>query len=299
MSSRLVGLVLEHYPHGGNELLLAIALADEADHGGGNVRAAVPEMARLSRQTEQNARRLLRKMEVSGWLECIERGGGRGKMSLYRISPDWVKLPLGFHFGQKTLPDKPEQKGNLMFGFNGPKGELNVPLSEGSPFLLKHFPPLSPQIDHQATGSAVPSASAVDQSENLKLARWMFDRVLKLHQLHREPNWKRWQRDIVVMVRKGHSLHDIASLFHWANADPFWQANIRSPSALWAQWDTLTIKRKQQAEQKTQVLHDSGAPKDPLCSRCRTMPFTVKRGRNGPCYCSACADAVELESVRA
>lgn len=286
MSARATGLVIEHYPHGGNELLLAIVLADEADHHGGNIRAAIPILARLSRQTEQNTRRLLRKMQADGWLQCVEPGGGRGKVALYRISEDWMRLPLGFVFGAKpelNVPlseaAKPEQKGNLMFGFK-------APLSEPTPFLSSITPPLPPQL---LDGSAVPSAIDAGEEKDLDLARWMLGLIRKLHPKHREPNWSRWQRDIRVMVKAGHSLRDIAELFKWANADAFWQTNILSPAKLWTQWDTLQVKRTADPNRKP-----AAAPIDPLCSHCRKRPWSMQHGKTGARVCGPCYDNVTV-----
>ncbi len=287
MSARLVGMVLEHYPGSGGELVLAICLADEAEHSGGNIRAAVPEMARLSRMHERNVRRLLNKMQRECWLELVEGSiGGRGKAAAYRINPDWVRLPVGFQFGQKPghNPDK-------LSGFTGSKPGQNVRVSAATPFLVSSF---TPPIPPQATGSAVPSDSG--EVEDRRLAAWMLDRLRPLNPKHSEPNWKRWCREIRLMrQRDGRSHREIAELFAWANADPFWQTNILSPGKLRSQWDQLEIKRK--AGQRKLAQQPDHATASPLCARCGERAWTIKHGTkaNDPGYCDPCAEAIEQE----
>lgn len=303
MSARLVGLVLEHYPAGGGELLLAIALADEADHNGGNIRATLPLLARLSRQSEQHVRKLMRKMEQAAWLVCAERSpGGRGKPSSYRIAQDWISLPVGWaapkpESNARVSAAKPETNPNLMRGFRGSKPESNARVSGVAPFLLNNSPPIPPQTEGNIAGSAVPSASDVALlAEDARMARWIFSKISELHPNHREPNWKRWEREIRLMRTVDQRTHrQIAELFAWANADRTrregstfcWATVILSPGKLRLQWDKLEIQRKAATPAKP-------AGPGPLCSRCNARPWTRRVDRTA--LCSACAEQVENEA---
>jgi hypothetical protein len=249
MSSRLVGHVLEHYPGSGGELVLAICLADEAAHSGGNIRAVVAEMARLSRQSEIHVRRLLRKMERAQWLQCVERSlGGKGKPSVYQINPEWVRLPVGFAFA------KPEHNPNILTGFDGPKPEHFDRVSDATPSLFKSYsPPIPPQNSKQPNGCAVPSDVEL---EDERLSRWMLGKIREIHAGHREPNWKRWSREVRLLRTRDRRTHrEIAELFAWANADRVprsgdfcWATVVLSPAKLRLQWDKLVIARMQQTE---------------------------------------------------
>lgn len=288
MSSRLVGHVLEYYPKDCSlgEFVLALTIADEAAHSGDNVRAAPSEMARLSRQSEKNVRRLLKKMESGGWLQCTVRSavGGRGITTRYQINPEWVQHPCMNKQGQNL---------DTMSMFPAPKPGHHVQVSDPAPFSLKALPPLPPKIEPSSpSGSAVPSATAAGVEEDQRLARWMFKLILELNPKHREPNWKRWCRDIRVMTGKGHTHHDVAALFKWANGDRVphpggdfcWATNILSPAKLWAQWDVLTIKRAADpASQATPTV-------DPLCSVCHARPWTLMQGKAGERTCGQCYD---------
>lgn len=294
MSARLTGLVIEHYPEGGSEFTLAIVLADESTHSGGILATPPSELARLSRQSEKNVRRLLAKMEASGWLQCIERSkGGFCRPSRYQINQEWVRLPIGFEFGQQhgqnvhVLPGNNLDKLSL---FQAQQPGQIVHVVPDAPFLLNHYPPISPQN----SGSAVPSATAMDDTD-LKLARWIHGLLLSLNPKQRPPPWKRWCRDIRVMTNAGHSHKDIALLFKYANDDRnprpgsefCWARVILSPGKLWRQWDQLTIQRAAESGSKTV------AADNPLCSRCHVKSWTRQQGKGGVKLCGACADALE------
>lgn len=56
---------------------------------------------------------------------------------------------------------------------------------------------------------------------------------------------------------------DIAVLFAWVNADPFWQANILSPGTLRRQWQRLELQRRRSGGGGVQALRQDG---DTRCS---------------------------------
>ena len=99
MSARLTGMVFDRYPAGGGERLLALALADCADHDGTNIYPSIETLAAMTHQSERAVQYQLRKMEDSGWLILVNAGrGGRTPMRngtaytrRYRINPEWIK----------------------------------------------------------------------------------------------------------------------------------------------------------------------------------------------------------------
>ncbi|MFC9424013.1 helix-turn-helix domain-containing protein, partial [Bacillus velezensis] len=71
MAARMTGMVFERYPGGGGELLLALALADNAHDDGTRIFPSVGTLAVKSRQSERSVQYQLRKMERIGWLEVV------------------------------------------------------------------------------------------------------------------------------------------------------------------------------------------------------------------------------------
>lgn len=291
MSARVMGLVFEHYKGTLAETFLALVLADEAEHSGENIRAVVADMARLSRQSVASVNRTLKKMQDTGWLQCVERStGGRGKPSVYRIDPQWISLPLGWQPGTPADPEtlsKPSHSERV----SAPKPYQGERVSDPSPLSLKTLPPIVPQSD----GSAVPSATgeSEDEKKDQALAGELFAMVQRLLPTHRPPNWKRWGRDVRVMVRAGKTHEQIRALFAWANADEFWARNILSPATLWRQWDKLEIRAR------AAVKPAAAKPPidDGLCEDCHHVPYTRRIGKAGHRVCSTCADKAERRAA--
>lgn len=243
MSVKVMSLVFEHYPGQGGERCLALALADCANDQGASIWPGIERMARYSRQSERSVQRQLRAMESAGWLECTKPSvGGKGRPNEYRINPAWIADPVNWRpNGDILSPLRGAEIPPETVTSATPNGDTAV--SPEQLQNLKTYPPLSPQLTSQ--GCAVPSdltGKTVDPIE--KTARWMLGKLRLLNPQHREPNWKRWHREIRLMVeRDGRTLHQVRDLFGWANADPFWQVNILSPGKLRKQWDALAIKR--------------------------------------------------------
>ena len=89
MSARVTGLVFAHYPRGGGELVLALALADEANDAGANIRPGLAALARKTRQSERSVSRQLAAIMKDGWLQVVDAAHGRGASAFveYRIDP--------------------------------------------------------------------------------------------------------------------------------------------------------------------------------------------------------------------
>lgn len=91
MSIKVMNLVWDHYPEGGSELLLILALADHADDAGDRVYPSVQTMARKTRMSERAVQYLLRRIQERGLLVLVEPGGGRNRTARYRINIDRIE----------------------------------------------------------------------------------------------------------------------------------------------------------------------------------------------------------------
>ena len=92
MSVKVMSAVFDRYPHGGGEMLLALALADHASDDGTRVFPSVKALSEKTRQSERIVQYQLRRMEDLGWLVLVGAGnGGRSMSREYRISLDWIK----------------------------------------------------------------------------------------------------------------------------------------------------------------------------------------------------------------
>jgi len=110
VSVKVMSLVWDHYPGGGGELLLALALADWASHDGTGIWASVPQMADKSRQSDRTVQYQLRRMRESGWLQITKDGGGR-QSTTYRIPIDLIP-PSVEGVVQNLHPSAPPERCN-------------------------------------------------------------------------------------------------------------------------------------------------------------------------------------------
>ena len=69
-----------------------------------------------------------------------------------------------------------------------------------------------------------------------------------------KPNLNKWADTIRLMrERDGLTHRQICEVFRWANHDPFWSANIRSPDKLRKQFETLVAQMNRPAKQSGQI----------------------------------------------
>ena len=96
-----------------------------------------------------------------------------------------------------------------------------------------------------ADGIYTPAGKSWGTADDLKAARWIFDKALTVNASLSEPNWVEWANTIRLMrMQDKRSHYEICELFKGANEDSFWQNNILSPTSLRKQWDKLTTKRQ-------------------------------------------------------
>ncbi|BBV76334.1 hypothetical protein STW0522RAO56_23880 [Raoultella planticola] len=106
-----------------------------------------------------------------------------------------------------------------------------------------------------ADGIYTPAGKSWGTADDLKAARWIFDKVTIVNASLSEPNWVEWANTIRLMrLQDNRSHYEICELFKWANEDEFWKTNILSPSSLRKKWDQLATKRLQiPAQPKTKA----------------------------------------------
>jgi hypothetical protein len=91
MSIKVMTMVFDRYPEGGNERLLALAMADHAKDDGTRIWPSVGELARKTMQSPRTVQRQIGNMVERGWLQLVRRATGRpGDTNEYRINPAWI-----------------------------------------------------------------------------------------------------------------------------------------------------------------------------------------------------------------
>lgn len=107
MSGLVTGIVLDRYPNGGGERLVAVALADNAHRDGTRIFPSVAEIADRTKLSRRTVQLHLARMVASGWLILTKKSTGRrGDTNEYRISPEWLAG------GECTPPAEPVLRTN-------------------------------------------------------------------------------------------------------------------------------------------------------------------------------------------
>jgi hypothetical protein len=166
MSARCTGAVFERYPTGGGEMLLALALADNAHDNGAHIFISVESMAVKSRQSVRSVQAHLRAMLASGWLQVVKPGGGAGHWTEYRINPLWIKGAEVAPFSPPPDPQSYPQKGAEVAGF-GPQKRVQNDVQKGADFgtayitrLTNTNTPLPPKGGERVDDPEVPDSLA-------------------------------------------------------------------------------------------------------------------------------------------
>ncbi len=83
--------------------------------------------------------------------------------------------------------------------------------------------------------------------QDIETARYMLKLIeTKFFTMTKQPDLEKWAEDIRKLREIDHHTgEEIAELFTWAHNDEFWSTNIRSPSKLRKQWDTLKVRMTQ------------------------------------------------------
>ena len=91
MSGYVVGLTLRRLPVDDHGLLLvALALADQADGAGNGVYPSVDLVAVETRLSRRAVQYKTSELEQLGFIVLVERGGGRKRPNRWRIDIDWL-----------------------------------------------------------------------------------------------------------------------------------------------------------------------------------------------------------------
>jgi hypothetical protein len=91
MSVKMMSLVFDRFPYAGNDLVLALALADHAHDDGTHIYPGHEALSKKSRISERTVIRLIQKFVAVGWLIKTSTGNSiRGVANTYKINPNWI-----------------------------------------------------------------------------------------------------------------------------------------------------------------------------------------------------------------
>ena len=116
-----------------------------------------------------------------------------------------------------------------------------------SKFLAKH-----PEAEiYSATGKHWGT------KDDLKVAQYIYQKVIEINPTYQEPNWTRWSNEIRLLKKRlNKRTREILEVFDWANHHEFWFKNILSPSSLSEKWTILTTQMLSDTKQTARANND-------------------------------------------
>ncbi|MFD9701303.1 helix-turn-helix domain-containing protein [Lentzea sp. NPDC059081] len=99
-------MVWDHAPVSGSDLLLMLAIADQANDQGTDAWPSIEKLARRTRMSERTVQRRIRCLEAQGLLK-VDTGGGR-RSNRYAI--DLASLTQGLHDADHRRPPPPTRR---------------------------------------------------------------------------------------------------------------------------------------------------------------------------------------------
>ena len=101
-----------------------------------------------------------------------------------------------------------------------------------------------------------------EESNEMKLSKYLFGYILKSDPKKKEPNYQKWSKafDLILRIDK-RELEEVKKIIRYCQADSFWQGNILSPTKLRDKYTQLLIqmnghKKTKQQEQEVEHRYD-------------------------------------------
>lgn len=225
---------------------LLVALAD-IHHAENN--SCYASEANLVEFTEQNWKTIKKGIEYLAEVGVITPEARTGQAPNYRLHIGKLPTKIGAtkagNAGNLCRGTPSKTGGGRTASKSGGSCEPGTPSKfSGNPLQIVPEPP--PKLEDKQVNGLNTYSNLFE--EDLRLARWMLDRVLVVAPKTRPPNLDKWANTIRLMrERDGREHQEIAALFRFANEHKFWGANVRSPEKLREQFAALDAQQRQAA----------------------------------------------------
>jgi hypothetical protein len=222
------------------QLLVLLAIADNANHEGDNAFPSIAELSRKSRLSQRGVRYALRGLEEAG---CIVTSAqtGPGGCNRYRVvmDPASIAAPPADIAGGQIL------QGGNMAQQGGQSATAGV--SQIAPVTV-----LEPTTNPKDSSS--PIAGAIDdpiREDVERVCQHLADRIVangsKRPQI--TETWRKQAR--LLMDKDGRTEEQVHNAIDWCQNDQFWRANVMSMPTLRSQYDRLRLAAQRDKKQST------------------------------------------------
>ena len=230
MSIKVMEWVWNHSSARDGQLLVLLAIADNANHEGNNAFPSIAELSRKSRLSQRGVRYALRGLEEAGCIITSPQSGPGG-CNRYRVvmDPASIAAPPADIAGGQILQD-----GNLLQQ-GGQSATAGV--SQIAPVTV-----LEPSTNPKNISS--PIADAIEdpvRDDVERVCQHLVDRIVANGS--RQPKiTKAWRTQARLLIDKdGRTESQVHTAIDWCQNDAFWKSNILSMPKLREKYDQLRL----------------------------------------------------------
>lgn len=188
MAIEVMTKVIDRFPLGGNEYVVALMLANHAHKDGTHIFPGVESLARDSKISVRTVQRILKYLTATGWLQKVGNANyGRGLATTYRINKDWIDgdhSTVDFNKkGDKLSPFCDEER------VTNPTEKGDTAVSQKGETAVSAQPSLTKYINRQTSSRACAREVENSEDQNLivKLSAWLAKRGVITTTAERDP----------------------------------------------------------------------------------------------------------------
>lgn len=240
MSIKVMEWVWNHSSARDGQLLVLLAIADNANHEGDNAFPSIAELSRKSRLSERGVRYALRGLEEAGCVITFAQAGPGG-CNRYRVvmDPASIAAPPADIAGGQIL-----QEGGNLLQQGGQSAAEGV--SQIAPVTVLE-PSTNPKDISSEIADALPDPIRDDVE---RVCKHLADRIVE-NGSRRPKITDKWRTSARLLIDKdGRTEQQVHTAIDWCQQDSFWKANIMSMPKLRDKYDQLRLAAQRTAPQK-------------------------------------------------
>ena len=246
MSIKVMEWVWNHSPARDGQLLVLLAIADNANHDGGNAFPSIAELSRKSRLSQRGVRYALRGLEESRSIVTTPQAGPGG-CNRYQVVMDPAEIappPADIAGGQDLQDGNLTQQG----GQSATEG-----VSQIAPVTVLE-PTTNPKNNTSPIADA-PEDPIRDDVE--RLCRHLVERIVE-NGSKRPTITKAWRTAARLLMDKDErSEQEIHAAIDWCQSHAFWRPNILSMPKLRDKYDQMRLQAERGSSDNRQAQTDS------------------------------------------
>ena len=225
--------------------LILLKLADNTNDETGDCYPKISTVAKHCQCHRRTVERSIKTLQEMGFLTVIHQSrDGRRINSIYR---------LNIQNNSQNKPQKTEKLDTAQSRIDTAQSQIRYGTeSQQEPVNI-------------TTKSIKIMSEKKISDDDMKLSKFIFSKIQDINPKEKPPNFNQWANTIRLIRERDNRTHkEIQDVFLWANNDPFWKINIRSPDKLRKQFTVLEDNKKNEGNYETHRKNNQQAKNNSL-----------------------------------